>query len=159
MDLRHLPKLAIVALVLGAALLSCTLPEPPPLMNTPAQRVDQFLADLNAVDHASVYLNLDPGVDRYDDMKVDAYWTGFFPLVDGIDPLYSYTSLVIGEPDANGVVTMSADIDGRLSFNGPKYIEMTLVTVAFWDHDPAESLWMIRTITLGLDSIVPYNGP
>jgi hypothetical protein len=150
--------LAIVVLAVGAALYGCIIPEPPPLMNSTADRVAQFLADLNAADHASVYLNLDPGVDRYDDMKVDSYWNGFFPLVAGDIP-YSYSSLVIGDPDVDGVVTVTADLDGRDSFNGPKYLEMTLVSVAFWDHDPAESLWMIRTITLGLDSIVPYTGP
>jgi hypothetical protein len=157
MNFRHLSRLTIVVLMLGAVLSSCDFLVPPPLMNTPAQRVDQFLADLNAIDHTQVYMNLDPGVDRYDDMKVESYWTGWFPLVDGDTP-YWYSSLVIGEPDSNEVVTVSANIDGRTSFNGPKYIEMTLVSVAFWDHDPAESLWMIRTITLGFDPIVPYNG-
>jgi hypothetical protein len=157
MNLRHLAKLTIVALVLGAAISSCTLPDPP-LMNTALLRVEQFLTDLNAVDHASVYLNLDPGVDRYNDMKVDAYWTGFFPLVEGIEPLYWYSSVVIGDPDVDGVVTVTADIGGPSTFNGPKPIEMTLVTVAFWDHDPAESLWMIQTIQLDGVDIVPYSG-
>lgn len=145
----------VAALVVcGALLISSCMLEPPPVTNTAQQRVNQFLADLNADLHDLIYLNLDPSLEDYEALKDPIYWVGWFPYVAG-DVSYSYADLVISEPDANDLVTMTANINGRLTFNGPKPIAMTLDLVTFWDHDPADRQWMISTIQLDSQSVVP----
>ena len=75
--LRFARRACIVALTMGMVF-GCFLTRPITVL--PAQRVDAFLASLNAADHSTVYLNIDPGVANYDLMIDETYWNGDFPV-------------------------------------------------------------------------------
>jgi hypothetical protein len=120
---------------------------------TVQQRVDFFLAALNLEDRTDLHLNLDPSVENYDLLKAPEYWgvnntDGWFPTVSGDTP-YTLANTLIDDTTNPDVPVFTGDLSGPAGYGAAKYLEMTFVKVGL--------NWMIETITLGLDSVVPYN--
>lgn len=153
MGMNQVVRCALFTAILLAALAACVMPPPREVTVTPDMRVAAFLADLNAADHSTVYLNLDPAVQNYNSMKTFEYWDVFFPVVGPGDDKYSYTDLVIGAEDEDGVITVTATLCGDPdTYGSDKPLVMTLVLVDF--DEPYESWWMIETMMLGTEIVV-----
>lgn len=139
MSVKRILVLAGIALLLLAVVFGCSFGV------TIQGRIDQFLEDLNAASRDQLYLNLDPSLVDYDALKDPAYWDGWFPLVSGGTD-YFLTSQVIDNPGGT-IATVTATIDGPIGFSGPFPIVIGLVKVGLD--------WMIETITLDVDAVVP----
>lgn len=145
MHMKRALLLSAVALVVLAIVFGCSFGI------TIQGRLDQFLKDLNAASRGQLYLNLDPNLLDYEALKDPAYWgdtptTGWFPLVDG-GTAYSLTSVVIDDSLVT-TATVTASIDGPDFFGGPWVIVIGLSKVGLD--------WMIETITLDGDNVVPH---
>jgi hypothetical protein len=139
MSVKRIIVLAGTALLLFAMVFGCSFGV------TIQGRIDQFLEDLNAASRDQLYLNLDPSLGDYNALKDPLYWDGWFPLVGGGTD-YSLTNQVIDDP-GTGIATVTADIDGPIGFSGPLPIVIGLLKV--------DLNWMIETITLDVDTVVP----
>ncbi len=96
---RRVVLLMLLILAIGwlSYLTGCMLSDPV------ANRVNQFLAEINNGDYGQVYLNFDPNILNYDGIKDPAFWNTKFPF--GNAP-FSITSLVTSDP-ANVTFTIS----------------------------------------------------
>ena len=120
---------------------------------TVQQRVDAFLEALNDDDRTSLYLNLDPGLPDYELLKAPEYWgvnewDGWFPTVSGDTP-YTLANTLIDDTSDPDVPVFTGDLSGPGGYGVTKFLEMTFVKVGL--------NWMIESIDLGTESVVPYN--
>jgi hypothetical protein len=146
MSVKQVVRCTFAVAIALAMVISCSLLPPREITVTPDMRVTAFLAALNAADHSTVYLNLDPAVKNYDDMITHEYWDVFFPVVGPADDPYTYSGLVIGAPDTSGIITVTATLNYDPDWAiAPKALVMTLELVDL--YTPYESWWMIETLT------------
>ncbi len=128
---RRVVLLMLLILAVGwlSYLTGCMLSDPV------ADRVNQFLADINNGNYGQVYLNFDPNILNYDGIKDPAFWDTKFPPGDAP---FSIVSLVTSDP-ANVTFTISAAgfVAKNVRFVMQKSGIDWMITEMYWSVAPA----------------------